>query len=104
MTKLILFWLMSLAVVAVVASTLTRAQSRLTDARIVSGDDVGFRVEGMDHNGNPAGTFVVRLNGEWVAVGSMPAVRPANEVEPRGTGPRIGPTGGRPRRWGTRRP
>ncbi len=78
MKKLVLLWLVSLAVVAAIASTLTRAQTRLTDARVISGDDVGFRVEGMDHKGSPAGTFVIRLNGEWVAVGSMPVVQPAN--------------------------
>ena len=68
---------MSLAIAAVMTATLTRAQSRLTDARILSGDDVGFRVEDMDHKENSADTFVVRLNGEWVAVGSMLVVQPA---------------------------
>ena len=78
MKRLVLFWVMSLVVVGLVASTLTGAQTRLTDGRIVTGDDVGFRVEGMDHKGNPSGTFVIRLNSEWVAVGSMPTVQPAN--------------------------
>jgi hypothetical protein len=74
----VVFWLMSLVVVGIAASTLTRAQTRLTDGRIVTGDDLGFRVEGMDHRGSPTGTFVIRLNGEWVTVGSMPTVQPAN--------------------------
>jgi hypothetical protein len=78
MKRLVLFWLLSLVVVGLVASTLARAQSRLSDARIVSGDDVGFRVDGMGHHGSPTGTFVIRINGDWLAVGSMPTVQPAN--------------------------
>jgi hypothetical protein len=74
----VVLWLMSLVVVGIVASTLTCAQTRLTDGRIVTGEDVGFRVEGMGHSGSPTGTFVIRLNGEWVSVGSMPTVQPAN--------------------------
>jgi hypothetical protein len=34
--------------------------------RIVTGGDVGFRVEGLRGGSTPVGTFVVRVNGEWV--------------------------------------
>jgi hypothetical protein len=57
-----------------VASTLAvggwaTAQSVPTERvtpRIMSGADVGFRVEGL-RGGTPVGTIVVQVNGEWVA-------------------------------------
>jgi hypothetical protein len=76
MTRLVLFWLGSLVAVAVAATTFTLAQVRLDVPRVVSGADVGFRVEGTDPSGNATGMFVIRLNGEWVPVSSMPTVRP----------------------------
>ena len=33
---------------------------------ILSGADIGFRVERLDELGNPMGTFVVRHNGQWI--------------------------------------
>ena len=46
--------------------------------RIFSGQDVGFRVEGRDlRTGNPTGTWMVRINGDWVAVGASPSIIPA---------------------------
>jgi hypothetical protein len=46
--------------------------------RIISGQDVGFRVEGRDpRTGRPTGTRVVRVDGEWTPVGTMPSVVPA---------------------------
>ena len=76
MARLVLFWRGSLVAVAVVTTTLTLAQVRREVPRVVSGADVGFRVEGTDPSGNASGGFVVRLNGEWVPVSSMPTVRP----------------------------
>lgn len=76
MTRLVLFWLASLAAVAALTTTLTLGQARRDTPRVVSGADVGFRMEGTDASGSPTGMFVVRLNGEWVPVSSMPTVRP----------------------------
>jgi hypothetical protein len=76
MARLVLFWLGSLMAVAVVTTTLTLAQVRREVPRVVSGADLGFRVEGTDSSGNASGVFVVRLNGQWVPVSSMPTVRP----------------------------
>lgn len=46
--------------------------------RILSGEDIGFRLDGIDpRTGLPTGTLVVRLNGEWVVASTMPSVRPA---------------------------
>lgn len=49
-----------------------------SDARIVSGNDIGFRVEGSDpRTGAPTGTWMLRVRGEWVEIGSAPGIRPA---------------------------
>ena len=49
-----------------------------SDARIVSGNDIGFRVEGADpRTGAPTGTWMLRVKGEWVEIGSLPGIRPA---------------------------
>jgi hypothetical protein len=42
---------------------------------VLSGSDVGFRIEGV-RGGKPVGRLVVRQNGEWVEVESPVAVRP----------------------------
>lgn len=48
------------------------------DVRVISGADIGFRVEGRDiRTGNPTGTWVVRIDGEWVPAGPSIGVRPA---------------------------
>ncbi len=69
---------------ALVAATVTtvptlRAQLRSApppQAKILSGSDIGFRVEGVDpRTGGPTGTWMLRVNGEWVEIGSMPTVK-----------------------------
>ena len=68
--------LASLITVAGLSSALTRAQVRVTpfgvpqtppssDVTILSGSDIGFRVEG-NRDGNAVGTLMVRINGTWV--------------------------------------
>lgn len=45
-----------------------QTQATPREPRVLSGPDVGFRVEGIDPwTGNPSGTWVVRIDGEWVA-------------------------------------
>ncbi|MGE3705503.1 MAG: hypothetical protein AB7I13_09545 [Vicinamibacterales bacterium] len=45
--------------------------------RIVTGEDIGFRIDGIDpRTGVPTGTLVIRVNGEWMVPGTMPSVRP----------------------------
>ena len=65
-------WLASLLIVAGLTSGLIRAQA--TD-RILSGSDIGFRLEGTDRAGTPLGTFMLRVNGEWVEASISPKVR-----------------------------
>ena len=64
--KLALAWVLSLMVVAA-ASRLTLAQTPTNDKRIVSGADLGFRID-SERGGVPTGRFVVRVNGTWVEV------------------------------------
>ncbi len=57
------------AVSLFIASSVVRAQAfpivPLPDPRIVSGSDLGFRVEGMQ-NGVPVGRLVIRVDGQWI--------------------------------------
>jgi hypothetical protein len=61
-------WIVSLVVVATVAS----AQVRREPAPVISGADIGFRPEGWQGKAR-TGTFVVRINGEWVE--AVPAIK-----------------------------
>jgi hypothetical protein len=67
MRKRMMFWLIGLAAAAGTSGALI-AQTRLqpSDYRILSGSDIGFRVEGTDRSGRPVGTWVVRISGEWI--------------------------------------
>ena len=58
---LALLWVASLVVVG----TLVSAQTRRDPGAIISGGDIGFRPEGWNGKAR-TGTFVVRVNGEWV--------------------------------------
>ena len=62
--KLVLMWVVSLIVVAVAASTLAWAQTT-GEGRVISGNDLGFRVDTV-RGGVPTGRLVVRINGRWV--------------------------------------
>ena len=48
MTKSVLLWLVSLVATAVMTAAITMAQSRPTEPRILSGTDIGFRIDGTD--------------------------------------------------------
>ena len=74
MRKLVVLWLGSLLLVSM--ATFAVAQSRLPQSRVVSGDDLGFRLESIDASGKPAGTLVIRINNEWVEVRQAMSVRP----------------------------
>ena len=65
-----LLWLVSLVVVGAGAA----AQTRREAGAVISGTDIGFRPEGWNGKAR-TGTFVVRINGEWMeAQGVMKAV------------------------------
>jgi hypothetical protein len=68
MSRMMGFWLLSLTVVAISVSAIT-AQVLRSEPRVVSGSDLGFRIEGTDpRSGKPVGVLVVRVNGQWVDV------------------------------------
>ena len=68
MKKLVLF-LLAFLVATVATVSLTLAQTTQPQPRIVSGNDIGFRLEGTDPStGRPTGTLMLRLNGEWIQV------------------------------------
>ncbi len=71
MRRLIAFWMFSLVVVAVLTAVAVRAQVDKTPPRIMSGNDLGFRVEGIDRRtGKPTGVLVIRVDGQWVEIGA----------------------------------
>jgi hypothetical protein len=68
--SLVLLWLASLVLTGILAS----AQTGRDAGPVISGGDIGFRPEGWNGKAR-TGTWVVRINGEWVnAQGSMKAV------------------------------
>ena len=69
MWRLALLWLASLVGTALLASGLTFAQDQPPGETILSGSDLGFRLEGYAMDGRPTGKLVIRLNGEWVEPG-----------------------------------
>ena len=74
-----------LVTVAIVASTVAALAQFPRDPgatpgepRIVSGSDLGFRIDGTDpRSGNPTGAWVIRVNGRWVEVAAASGIRPA---------------------------
>jgi hypothetical protein len=71
-----LMWAFSLIVVAAVTAGQAKLYRQLPEPKVLSGEDVGFRVEGM-YGEQPTGTIVIRVNGKWVDVqeGAAPGVR-----------------------------
>jgi hypothetical protein len=68
--SVVLLWLASLVLTGILAS----AQTRREAGAVISGGDIGFRPDGWNGKAR-TGTWVVRINGEWVdAQASMKAV------------------------------
>ncbi len=65
-------WVVSLVVVGVV----TAAQTRREGGDVIAGENIGFRPEGWNGRAR-TGTFVVRVNGEWVDAQSVMKTVPA---------------------------
>jgi hypothetical protein len=62
---LVMMWLASLFAVATLARGQAHQLNPLPKPIVVSGSDIGYRVEGL-LRGAPAGTLVIRWNGKWV--------------------------------------
>ena len=65
-------WLVSLVIVGSVAA----AQTRREAGAVISGENIGFRPEGWNGKAR-TGTFVVKVNGEWVEAQSVMKTVPA---------------------------
>lgn len=67
------------AVVLLAAATFAQVPgSGAGEERVLSGADIGFRIEGADpRTGQPTGTWVVRMNGRWVEARAVSGIRPA---------------------------
>jgi hypothetical protein len=59
-------WVASLFAAGKVATAQARSFQPLPEPKVLSGADVGFRIEGTIGD-MPAGTLVIRVNGQWVA-------------------------------------
>jgi len=68
----VLLWLASLVLVGVFAS----AQTRREPGAILSGADIGFRPDGWNGK-RRTGTWLVRIDGEWVEAVTTIRVVPA---------------------------
>jgi hypothetical protein len=94
MRKLIILWVASVATAAAIsAGVMAQVQSTPPgDVRILTGQDIGFRVEGQaqERRRDPltnrsstvdllTGHLVVRVNGQWIEAAILPGggVRPA---------------------------
>ena len=75
MKREVLLWVMSLVLVAL--ATLSFAQGRLAKPQMLSGNDLGVRVESIDPGGKAVGTWMVRYDGSWVEVSSQGGISPA---------------------------
>ncbi len=71
---LVVFWLASLFAVGTLARGQVTQVEPLDAPLVLSGADVGFRVEGH-LRGTPAGTLVIRYMGEWVEPEIPPKMR-----------------------------
>jgi hypothetical protein len=68
---LALAWVASLVVVATLASGQAYSFDPLPAPMMLSGSDVGYRVEGW-RGGVPAGRLMVRINGTWLEAEPAP--------------------------------
>jgi hypothetical protein len=80
MSRVVAFFLASVVAVAAAGSLLLAqiplAQVQRIQPPIVSGNDIGFRVEGTEpRTGRPIGTLMLRMDGEWVEAGWSGGVR-----------------------------
>ena len=70
-------WVASLFVAGKVATAQARGFVRLPEPKVLSGADLGFRVDGM-YGEMPAGTVVIRVNGKWIQPVAAPSTQPLN--------------------------
>jgi hypothetical protein len=71
--SLVAAWLFLLIAITAIA----QSRSTTPDEKpvVISGNDIGFRVDRYD-GGRPVGVIVVRVDGRWVEPKSVPQPRP----------------------------
>jgi hypothetical protein len=62
----VVLWLVSLVVVGVLA------QGQQPQPMVISGNDIGFRPDAVQRGKRVMGTWVVRINGQWLETQSAP--------------------------------
>jgi hypothetical protein len=72
----------TVTVVGALASAVTAQVTGADRSRIVTGSNIGFRMEGTDSSGKPVGTWVVRIAGEWVPVSTQVKAAPERIRKP----------------------
>ena len=65
-----------LAASGILVALSPQTSAQVPGLQVLSGSDIGFRLEGMDRAGNARGTWVVRVNEQWVPTVSVPKVIP----------------------------
>jgi hypothetical protein len=74
---LVVLWIATVVLVGAIASAQSRQlRPDTATAPVISGADIGFRPDGWQGKAR-TGTFVVRINGEWVEAIPGATVRPA---------------------------
>ena len=53
------------------------AARQALEPRVLSGSDLGFRIDRIARDGAPVGALVVRVDGKWIAPQFQPALRRA---------------------------
>ena len=79
MTRMFTAWfviVLLLAATGILVALSPQTSGQLPEPQVLSGSDVGFRVEGADRSGNARGTWVVRVNDQWVPTVSVPKTIP----------------------------
>jgi len=73
----VVLWIATVVLVAAIASAQShQLRPDTVTAPVISGADIGFRPDGWQGKAR-TGTFVVRINGEWVEAIPGATVRPA---------------------------
>ena len=49
------------------ASAATAAAGQTNEPRVLTGSDLGFRIDGTARDGAPVGAIVLRIDGKWVS-------------------------------------
>jgi hypothetical protein len=75
MGKWLAMFLVSMTVLAGIGFVF--AQGRQGEPRVLSGPDIGFRIDGVNPAGEPVGALVVRIDGKWIEARDTATIRRA---------------------------